>query len=148
MNGFRGSESVLHALANGRAFQIVSGEKYPWQLPFRFANGFDYVSVPQIVLRQGSRVLPHCRGNRRANDFQYVLVLALNDLRDLIFRLICNLWICSATGEAGYGHRAFRGASREERGIPDGAQCVQPFAGRNEETETVHGIAGLLAVVA
>src|SRR5271166_280603 len=56
---FRRLESVLYAFAKRRAFQIIAREEYSGILFLSVADGFDNVSVPQIVLRQRLPVLPY-----------------------------------------------------------------------------------------
>src|SRR6185437_15997075 len=69
--GFRGAESLGDAAPDGRAFEVIPGDKNAAMILEFALNRLDSLRVPQIVLRQRFCVDPDLLRSGRSADLQH-----------------------------------------------------------------------------
>src|ERR1700724_1368576 len=72
-------KSLLDAVPERWTAKVISGEKDAWNVALGFANCFYRVGVAEVILRQGSGVLPHGRRNRWPHDLEDFGVFVLHE---------------------------------------------------------------------
>src|SRR5262249_8570469 len=144
---FGNREGVLAASADGRAFPVVADNPQARKRSQRPLSRFETLRMPEVVLRDGLRVLRdtlHCRPARYTEDPGKV---ALNHFRQLLWREGGGGRIACAADEAGHKNLACWGAVGKQGRVPHRPQGAQSGGAWREESKPREPVSNLLAPV-
>src|SRR5580700_11851593 len=133
---FRRLGSGFDAFPQGRSFEIVPRKEKPGVGTLAIANGFDDMTVAEIVLWQRLRVTPDGARDGRSGNLKHAGVFSLDDRGDFCFGLFDKLRRCCTAHKAGHRGYSFWGTTGEEGGVPDGPEGLEFLFARNEKAKT------------
>src|SRR5690242_754115 len=99
-----GLKAVLDALSDRWPLEVIACKIQPRQSALDLADFLDDMRMPQIVLRQSSRIFPDCGNDRRAFNPQNFRVFVHRDCSDLFLGFLDHGGIGSSAENARDGH--------------------------------------------